>query len=66
MAKKRREIERRCEQMDELVQSGKYEEAWELISDLDPEDIESVYDLKRMADVQEKTKQFDEMILKSL
>lgn len=61
MAKKRREIERRCELLDELVESGKFGEAWELISDLDPEEVESIYDLKHMAEVQEKTGHFEEM-----
>lgn len=61
MAKKRREIERRCEQMRDLVQEKAYDEAWRLIEDMDPEELDSVQDLRAMAEVQEQTRHYEEM-----
>ncbi|MEE3467950.1 MAG: hypothetical protein VZQ83_05890 [Eubacterium sp.] len=61
MANRRREIERRCEQMRDLVQERAYEEAWRLIADIDPEEVEAVQDLRAMAEVQEQTRHYDEL-----
>ncbi|MBO4395158.1 MAG: hypothetical protein J5819_02285 [Eubacterium sp.] len=58
---RRREIERRCEMLRELTHDKKYNEAWDLISELAPEDMDSVMDLKLMAEVQEKTGHYEEM-----
>ena len=61
MANRRREIERRCEQMRDLVQEKAYDEAWRLIEDMDPEELDSVQDLRAMAEVQEQTRHYEEM-----
>lgn len=61
MAKKRREIERRCEQMRDLVREDAYEEALEVIDSIDVRDVDSVRDLRVMAEVFEKTNHVPEM-----
>ena len=61
MAKKRREIERTLEFLDDKVRERRYDDAWDLICEISPEDVDSIHHLKLMAEVQEKTKHFDEM-----
>lgn len=61
MAKKRREIERSLEILDDLAADRRYDAAWDVVAELSPEEVDSVHHLKLMAKVQEETKHYDEM-----
>ncbi|MBO6109044.1 MAG: hypothetical protein J6P16_06550 [Eubacterium sp.] len=61
MAKKRREIDRTCETVRGLVHDRNYTEAYELIKDIEPEELDSVQDIKAMAEVCEKTSHISRM-----
>lgn len=61
MAKKRREIDRRLEMIRELANEKSYDEGWKMIEDLDPEELDSVQDIKAMAEIAEKTGHYDLM-----
>ena len=61
MAKKRREIERSLEILDDMAADRRYDAAWDVVAELSPEDVDSVHHLKLMAKVQEETKHYEEM-----
>ena len=60
MARKR-QIERLCELMQEMVEQKQYDKGLDVISELMPEDLDSVLDLRNMATIQENTGHIEDM-----